>query len=162
VRLTTPRFSQRALYPAIAVLSTGYRPLGSRPRSRAAGWSAATLCSGPTRTVLGRPAPGPLPGGHQPCLSTAADCSAFPLLTHGFGSPRRAAGCLPSKGFSGLADTCKEALHHRAQGSVLQCDDRGRKPHWGQVNGQRRDSVMVRSQLPHHRGQEECEVWACG
>src|ERR1700746_2082133 len=34
--------------PAIAVLSTGYRPLGSC--SRAAGWSAATLCSGPTRT----------------------------------------------------------------------------------------------------------------
>ena len=33
-------------HPAIAVLSTGYRPLGSC--SRAARWSAATLCFGPT------------------------------------------------------------------------------------------------------------------
>ena len=31
--------------PAIAVLSIGYRPLGSRPR--AAGWSAATSCFDP-------------------------------------------------------------------------------------------------------------------
>ena len=31
--------------PLIAVLSTGYRSLGSCPR--AAGWSAATLCFGP-------------------------------------------------------------------------------------------------------------------
>jgi hypothetical protein len=31
--------------PAIAVLSIGYRPLGSRPR--AAGWSAATSCNEP-------------------------------------------------------------------------------------------------------------------
>ena len=36
-----------ALHPAIAVLSTGYRPLGSCPR--AAGWSAATLCNDPKR-----------------------------------------------------------------------------------------------------------------
>jgi hypothetical protein len=35
--------------PAIAVLSTGYRPLGSC--SRAAGWSAATLCIGPSRRI---------------------------------------------------------------------------------------------------------------
>jgi hypothetical protein len=34
--------------PAIAVLFIGYRPLGSC--SRAAGWSRATLCPGPTRT----------------------------------------------------------------------------------------------------------------
>ena len=34
---------------ASAVLSTGYRPLGSC--FRAAGWSAATLCSGPSRTA---------------------------------------------------------------------------------------------------------------
>jgi hypothetical protein len=33
--------------PAIAVLSTDDRPLGSC--SRAAGWSAATLCLGPKR-----------------------------------------------------------------------------------------------------------------
>jgi len=32
-------------YPAIAVLSIGYRPLGSCPR--AAGWNAATLRHGP-------------------------------------------------------------------------------------------------------------------
>src|SRR5215471_12356437 len=32
---------------AIAVLSTGYRPLGSCPRS--AGWSGATSCFGPSR-----------------------------------------------------------------------------------------------------------------
>ena len=35
-------------HPAITVLSTGYRPLGSC--SRAAGWSAATSCRGPTQT----------------------------------------------------------------------------------------------------------------
>ena len=34
--------------PAFIVLSTGYRPLGSC--SRAAGWSAATSCIGPTPT----------------------------------------------------------------------------------------------------------------
>src|SRR5277367_5825011 len=34
--------------PAIAVLSIGYQSLGSC--SRAAGWSAATLCTGPSRT----------------------------------------------------------------------------------------------------------------
>ena len=34
--------------PAIAVLSIGYQSLGSC--SRAAGWSAATLCSGTKRT----------------------------------------------------------------------------------------------------------------
>src|SRR6516225_57936 len=34
--------------PATAILSTGYRPLGSC--SRAAGWSEATLCYGPTGT----------------------------------------------------------------------------------------------------------------
>ena len=32
-------------HPAIAVLSTGHRPVGSC--SRAAGWSAATSCNGP-------------------------------------------------------------------------------------------------------------------
>ena len=37
--------------PAIAVLSTGYRPLGSC--SRAAGWSAATLCVGTCETCIG-------------------------------------------------------------------------------------------------------------
>src|SRR5262249_26956269 len=35
--------------PLLLILSTGYRPLGSCPR--AAGWSAATLCSGPTPTT---------------------------------------------------------------------------------------------------------------
>ena len=35
--------------PAIAVLSIGYQPLGSC--SRAAGWSAATLCLGTNRTT---------------------------------------------------------------------------------------------------------------
>src|SRR5712675_1721564 len=38
------------LPPAIAVLSIGYQPPGSCPR--AAGWSAATLCSGPSRHRL--------------------------------------------------------------------------------------------------------------
>ena len=33
---------------AVVVLSIGYRPLGSCPRT--AGWSAATLCFGPTLT----------------------------------------------------------------------------------------------------------------
>src|SRR6266478_2777837 len=42
VRLTTPRFSGRELSTAITILSARYRPLGSC--SRAAGWSAATLC----------------------------------------------------------------------------------------------------------------------
>src|SRR5258708_2047988 len=37
-----------APHRAIAILSAGYRPLGSRPR--AAGWSAATSCHGPLRT----------------------------------------------------------------------------------------------------------------
>jgi hypothetical protein len=46
VRLTTPRFSGRGSPPAIGVLSAGYWPLGSGPR--AAGWSAATLCCGPS------------------------------------------------------------------------------------------------------------------
>src|SRR5262249_39194437 len=36
-------------HPAITVLSTGYRPLGSC--SRAAGWSAATSCYGPRAEV---------------------------------------------------------------------------------------------------------------
>ena len=35
--------------PATAVLSTGYRPLGSC--SRAPGWSTATLCLGPSRHI---------------------------------------------------------------------------------------------------------------
>src|SRR6185312_11110231 len=37
------------LSSATTILSTGYRPLGSC--SRAAGWSAATLCSGPSRSL---------------------------------------------------------------------------------------------------------------
>src|ERR1700751_3843352 len=36
------------LSSATTILLTGYRPLGSC--SRAAGWSAATLCSGPSAT----------------------------------------------------------------------------------------------------------------
>jgi hypothetical protein len=36
-------------HPAIAVLSTGYRPLGSC--SRPTGWSAATLCFDPDQTL---------------------------------------------------------------------------------------------------------------
>ena len=50
MRLTTPRFSGRGSPPAIGVLSAGYRPLGSGPR--AAGWSAATLCFGPSRQIV--------------------------------------------------------------------------------------------------------------
>src|SRR5713101_1417287 len=42
--LTRPRSQDGALKPASAVLSAGFRPLGSCPR--AAGWSAATLCFG--------------------------------------------------------------------------------------------------------------------
>jgi len=42
--LTTPRSQDGALKPASAVLSAGFRSLGSCPR--AAGWSAATLCLG--------------------------------------------------------------------------------------------------------------------
>src|SRR5882757_6311472 len=48
VRLTTPRFSGRELSTAITILSARYRPLGSC--SRAAGWSAATLCFGTKQT----------------------------------------------------------------------------------------------------------------
>src|ERR1700726_2364136 len=44
----TPRFSGRGLSTAITILSAGYRPLGSC--SRAAGWSAATLCLGTFET----------------------------------------------------------------------------------------------------------------
>ncbi len=47
----TPRFSGRGLSTAITILSAGYRPLGSC--SRAAGWSAATLCVGTFRTCWG-------------------------------------------------------------------------------------------------------------
>src|SRR5215831_1622820 len=65
-------------------------------------------------------------------------------------------------GISHLAYACKEPLHHRAQGSVLQCDDHGRKRSCGQVNAQPRDSIVIGNQLPHHRGQEQCEVWASG
>src|SRR3954451_24338530 len=43
-RLTTPRFSGRSSPTAIGIFSTDYRPIG--PCSRAAGWSAATLCLG--------------------------------------------------------------------------------------------------------------------
>src|SRR6266478_4101846 len=49
MRLTTPRFSGRELSTAITILSARYRPLGSC--SRAAGWSAATLCFDPNRTL---------------------------------------------------------------------------------------------------------------
>jgi len=49
MRLTTPRFSGRELSTAITILSPGYRPLGSC--SRAAGWSAATLCHDPKATL---------------------------------------------------------------------------------------------------------------
>jgi hypothetical protein len=38
------------LSSATTILSTGYRPLGSC--SRAAGWSAATLCPGPSRHIV--------------------------------------------------------------------------------------------------------------
>src|SRR5260221_7900128 len=48
VGLTSPRSQEGALKPASAVLSVGFRPLGSCPR--AAGWSAATLCVGTKRT----------------------------------------------------------------------------------------------------------------
>src|SRR6266436_3324435 len=41
------------LPPAIAVLSIGYQPLGSCPR--AAGWSAATLCTWPDSELAERP-----------------------------------------------------------------------------------------------------------
>src|SRR3984893_11391739 len=44
----TPRFSGRGLSTAITILSAGYRPLGTC--SRAAGWSAATLCFDPSET----------------------------------------------------------------------------------------------------------------
>src|ERR1700756_2708893 len=47
------------LSSATTILSTGYRPLGSC--SRAAGWSAATLCYVPKREVLR--------GSEKVCLS---------------------------------------------------------------------------------------------
>src|SRR5712691_1896683 len=53
VRLTRPRSQDGALKPASAVLSAGFRPLGSCPR--AAGWSAATLCYGTKRTCRRSP-----------------------------------------------------------------------------------------------------------
>jgi hypothetical protein len=40
------------LHGAIAVLSAGFRPLGSCPR--AAGWNAATLCRDPKATSIPR------------------------------------------------------------------------------------------------------------
>lgn len=43
---TAPRFSGRSSPAATTVLSTDYSPLGSC--SRGAGWSAATLCFGPS------------------------------------------------------------------------------------------------------------------
>ena len=47
--------------PAIAFLSTGYRPLGSC--SRAAGWSAATSCIGAERAF-----------GEAPVLASGEPC----------------------------------------------------------------------------------------
>ena len=57
MRLTTPQFSGRELSTAITILSPGYRYL--RSCSRAAGWSAATLCLGTEGDSLAT-APGPV------------------------------------------------------------------------------------------------------
>src|SRR5215471_4480821 len=56
-------------HPAITVLSTGYRPLGSC--SRAAGWSAATSCFGPSADMVA-PLEPPLGHSRKPAAHSVA------------------------------------------------------------------------------------------
>ena len=66
-------------HPAITVLSTGYRPLGSC--SRAAGWSAATSCVGPKAKKPGHAALVRCQGADRTCVSGSSTAGCDPKLT---------------------------------------------------------------------------------
>src|SRR5262249_18361771 len=75
---------------------------------------------------------------------------------------RRSASRLTGERCRNLADTGEEALDHRAESPVLQCDDPEEKRVCGQTNRQRTKGVIAGNQPPQHGRRKQCEVRAAG
>src|SRR5881394_4100825 len=86
--------------------------------------------------------------------------STLPLRDLGLRPARRSAPLVTVQRCRHLANRSKEAFDHWAESPVLQRDNHVGKP--GQINWQRRDSVILGNQPPQHGAREHAEVRAAG